>query len=551
MVGSRSRWAATVAALFLFAGAGCKCDKQEAHEPDGSQAEPAGFESTVGKLPGADLVDVARLIPEGVDLAIWANAPDKVQAWLEGRGWWKAVVASPLWEDLALSGPLYELSTARHKLASLSPVEFREPKLSELLQGPMAVALSRTPAGIRLLVIKQIDLKVQALARLAEVFNQAKAEGELKSRQVEGIEIKTFALGSDQAVHYALFSNLMLVSNDGGMLEQAVLLASGKEAKALLTSNNAGPLFAKRTPTDLGAYLNPAGLSRWLYLMLPLEAVRLDWRLGETPEAEIFGLAAAPADKDLQAGAGKALAKLIPLESRLVVAHADLDLDGLWTGLQAALTEADAHKGKLPAVGQVLLPALTGEVCLVVISVGLPIPEVAVVLHGRAGALKDAKLSPTVAKTLGLLFGSPPESAPQSDLGGLALWSSEGGQITPAFAVMDDWLVLGSSADAVRAVVATHLGKAPALADRAGFGAKVAAAAEPFYGLTYVDSDHLFGDLLGTTRKLMSSSERFDANDFDDTLAPLFEALKQLGRLGGGLGRTAEPNRVTGRVVAL
>ncbi len=550
MVGLRSVRAATFAFLFLLAGSGCKCDKDTADKPGPTQAQKPEFESTVSKLPGADQVDVARLVPAGVDLAVWADSPDKVHAWLAGRGWWKAIVASPVWEDLALSGPLYELSTARHRLASMSPVEFAEPELQELLASPMALALRRSPKGTSLLVIKQIDLKVQALARLAEVFNQAKATGELKSRALDGIELKSFELGSDQAIHYALFSNLLLVSNDEGLVEQAVGLASGEQTESLVTAKPSAALFDKREPTDVGAYLDPAGISRWLHLVLPLDAIRLDWRLGQTPSATVFGLAEQDGQGPEPAqGTSQVLGKLIPLDSRLALAHTALDVPGLWAELAAGLGEGETAKPQIPAGAQGLMAALTGEVALVVTRFELPVPQASVLLRAKPGALAKPASTQVVAQLLGLIFGSQPEAG--AEPGDIQVWTSQGGQIAPAFAVAGDWLVVGSSAGAVRAVVATQQGKAPALTDRAGFTDRVAGVAEPFFSLSYLDCEALFGDMLATARQLMASSERFDANDFDDTLAPLLEALKGVGRLGGGLGRASGPGRVSGSVVAL
>ncbi len=125
----RSRLGGILMLVFLTGLAGCKCGEKP--EPAVSSPAEPDYQSTVSGLPGAGMVDVAGLIPGGVDLAVFADHPDRVHKWLEGRDWWQGVRKSPVWADLFLAGPMYELSTARHRLASMSPVEMKQPRLEE------------------------------------------------------------------------------------------------------------------------------------------------------------------------------------------------------------------------------------------------------------------------------------------------------------------------------------------------------------------------------------------------------------------------------------
>ncbi len=60
----RSRWGGILMLVFLIGLVGCKCGKKP--EPTDSSTAGPDYESTVSGLPGAGMVDVARLIPAGV-----------------------------------------------------------------------------------------------------------------------------------------------------------------------------------------------------------------------------------------------------------------------------------------------------------------------------------------------------------------------------------------------------------------------------------------------------------------------------------------------------
>lgn len=551
VLADRIPWLALGFGLICWLAApGCKCDRESG---PGASQQPAGaeYEPTLTRLPGASQVDVARLIPQGVDLALVAERPDKVWAWLGQQAWWQQVQKSPVWTDLALSGPLVELSNVRHRLASLSPVDFKQPKIEDLLPTSMGLAANRQADGWQILLIKQIDLKFQSLARLAEVFNQVRPDERLRSRQLHGTTLRSFDLGESGQLHYAVYSNLLLVSNHEGLLDQAVALASGNSNESILRADDLARLLAGQAPAELVVMLRPAGLSRWLATLLPVKALRISLRLEPVPEASLVGLpislpislpASLPA-KPRPAGIGQALKALIPLDSRLVVGRADLDLAALWR----ELSEQAPGKGQArpPDLQAGLFDRLSGEAILVVTGVELPVPQAAGLLRLRdQTGVEDA-----LGQALGYLFGSQPTQRAADGLPGRTIWSVAGEAFSPSFAIQDGWLVVGTSPAAVLGILATAAGKVPALTDQPGFEERVLARAEPFFGLLFVDGQLLFADLKAASRALIGRSQRFDANDLDDTLGPLFDALAAIGKLGVGL--VLDRDRVTGSVVAL
>jgi hypothetical protein len=517
--------------LLLLAAVGCKCGEDEAGA-DGGGIE-RDYASTVPELPAASELEVARLVPPGPGLVLVAARPDAVLRWLRQRPWWQKLTATPFWADLSLSDPLHRLSTARHRLANLSPVELEQPELEPLLASPMALALQRTETGWGLLLVKRIDLRVQAIDRLAEAFNQARGGG-LHTTEVHGLPVRSFAIGPQQAVHYALYSNLLLLSNEPALLERAVALAAGASEQTLLGSDANQPLFDTGDPGQLEIYCEPAALSPWLGHLLPLAALRLSWHLDDAPRAEVVGRLADPAAD--AAGPARDLRPLLPHESRLVLGHSRLRAAELAGALFAALGEQAAG---LPDLESRLLDRLQGHFALAVTRFALPVPEAVLLLR----LTEPAGVEPVLAELLGLSLGAHVEQQGE-------LWVTSGGRLEPAFAVRGDWLVLGTSRAAAARVLDTAHGRAPALADRPGVAA-VFDRAEPMFGLAFVDSGALAADVQTTAARLLDASERFDAQDLEDTLTPLFRALGEIGLLAGGLRQQEPPVAVRGRVVAL
>ncbi|HSA24795.1 MAG TPA: hypothetical protein P5076_25265, partial [Myxococcota bacterium] len=154
------------------------------------------------------------------------------------------------------------------------------------------------------------------------------------------------------------------------------------------------------------------------------------------------------------------------------------------------------------------------------------------------------------AAALAGAFGQPQQEEAGAP-GGKRLWLARGAEEpwSPACAVLDGWLVCGTTADAVRKVMGTAAGQAPALRDVPGLKDLLAGGGAPAFGLGYLDAAGLCQDALALLRAGVALGERFDANDVDDTLKPFLEGLGQLGKLGGALW--ARPPAIQGSVVPL
>jgi hypothetical protein len=537
--------------LCLTALAACKCGEEGAGTGTGPAPGAKDFESTVGKLPSAALVQVAGLLPAEAQVAVLSDRPEKVMAWLEARPWWQALRASPVWVDLSLSGPLRQLSTLRHRVAAASPVPLQQPSLSELLVGPVGLAVRWDGSQVAFLAVKAVDLKVQSLERLVEAFAQARAGELVQTVEAGGFSIRSVELAPGQAMHYHLFSNLLLVSNDQDMLTEALARAAGKpDAKPGLAKDaDRGGLLQAAADPDLLVLLSPEELGGLWALALPLPAAALGWRLEPSPKLE-FRAPAGEGAEQLSKELLPASAGLLPLESRLVLGRAQVNIAGLWAALAEAAPEGEGEgEGKraaLPAAPE----SLGGEGVLVLTGLegGPAGPRLHAALLVPASDPKAA--GEFAAAALEGAFGQPPTEEAGAP-GGKRLWLAQGAEEpwSPACAVLDGWLVCGTTADAVRKVMATAAGQAPALRDVPGLKDKLLGEGAPAYGLGYLDAAGLSQDLLALLRSGVALGERFDANDVDDTLKPFLEAVGQLGRLGGALW--ARPPVIQGSVVPL
>ena len=116
------------------------------------------------------------------------------------------------------------------------------------------------------------------------------------------------------------------------------------------------------------------------------------------------------------------------------------------------------------------------------------------------------------------------------------------------FSVVEDWLVVCTSEKMLRKIVATSLGQEPAIDDLPGFADKVAGV-RPYFFLSYLDCGLFFDDLKTYFRSVTKLGGRFDQATIEETVAPLLDALKKTGRIGGAV--TQRGAGITGSVVPL
>ncbi|MBW1872134.1 MAG: hypothetical protein JRJ19_08725 [Deltaproteobacteria bacterium] len=243
--------------------------------------------------------------------------------------------------------------------------------------------------------------------------------------------------------------------------------------------------------------------------------------------------------------------KIIPLDSRLVFGVAGADLTGLWENFADRMEKPAALKKRMKfSMQDDLLAKLEKRVIFVVggadTSAKRPVPHlVAIMKTGKAPAVEAA-----MQKLFAFTFGVKPKKKVLKDMGDRVMYHFPGRHtFTPAFALVDNWLVVGTTEEMVRKVIATSVGHQPSIHDLPGFGDKVAAAKKPYYVLSYVDCNLLFEDLKNYSDTIIKIGDRFGSDDIEDTLTPFWQALKKVGKLGGTL--TLDKAGLSGTVVAL
>jgi hypothetical protein len=539
------------AGLFLLAGGACKCgkeeEKKEVAEPEGPQ-----YESTVSKLPGAQKADVAALIPQDSKLVVISDDSAKLMDWLEKRDWFQEIKKTPFYDDLRFTGTWFRLSTIKHRIESVSKVRVGDARFKEMLKTPAGLAFRPKNKGTEVLLVKQIDLQIRALDRLAEVFNQIiPREGMMKSRDVQGLKLRELTVDEQHKLYYLLFSNMLLVSNSEDYLLQATELARGQTSGSIADDSEiAALLLDGRQNYDLLACLEPAGWEgkRKRSGMLELvDRLMLRFKAGEPPKLEITGVLdkkRAGQDLNVKFAGGK----VVPLDSRMVLGLAQVDLPAAWKRMQAKKPPPDKVKN---SVADKLLPALGGQALVLLGGVEAggkrPVPHAGLLIK------VDKQKVPDVVEATGALFsylfGEEAKKRVLRQMSNHEIWMLPGDQaFNPGFSVVGDWLVLCTSEKMLRKILATWLGHEPAIGDLPGFADKVAGE-RPYFFMTYLDCGLLFEDLKTYFRSVTKLGERFDEATVEDTVTPLLDALKKTGKIGGAV--TQRGAGITGSVVPL
>jgi len=557
MHGPRWMW---LAAVVLLAGmVDCKCGEKE-EKTDGSAAggpqERAGYESTVSSLPGASRVDVTSVMPRGAALVLVAGSVDRLAGWLESKPWFQEAKASPVFQDLVFSDAWFRLSTVKHRIESMSAVRLERTGLKELMATPTGLAIRPSAKGREFLLVKQIDLKVQALDRLVEVLNQIHPRaGTLTSREVDGLHLRTLRLDDESELHYLLFSNLLLMSNNESYLLQAVALARGEEKTAIDADPRMGGLLRKAAAADLVLGMDLANWSRgeerpWWGNVLRAERLVLALHTGDAPRLDVL------ADASGQAGVARVgweAGKLVPLDSRLVLGLSGIDWKGIWTSLEGKLDEP----GRLPPrlrnkVARSLIPSLGDQSVLVLGGVDTggtrTVPRAALLVRIAPGS--EERVAEATLDLFSFLFGAEPGLRSLDEPGGKKIRVMQGSQaFRPGFTLLDGWLVVSTGGNMLERVVSTAAGKQPAITDVPGFADKVMPTEGPVYAVSYLDCGLFFGDLASYAAEVVVRGKRFDRSTLAETVDPLWKALARIGRLGGNL--RVDKQDVTGRVVPL
>ena len=542
------------AGLFWLAGGACKCSEKEEKtkvaEPEGPQ-----YESTVSKLPGVKQADVAALIPQDSHLVVISDDSARLLAWLEKREWFQELKKTSFYDDLRYTGSWFRLSTVKHRIESVSKVRVGDAGFSEMLRTPAGLALrpkkQGKKQGTEVLLVKQIDLQIQALDRLAEVFNQiTPREGMMKSRDLEGLKLRELTVDEQHKLYYLLFSNMLLVSNSEDYLLQATELARGQTSGSIADDSEiAALLLDGRDKYDLLVCLDPAGLrgKQQTGMLEMVDRLMLRFKTGEPPRLEITGvLDKQKADKDLNVKFSGG--KVVPLDTRMVLGLAQVDLKAAWKRMQAKKPLPDKLKNSVTGK---LLPALGGEALVLLGGVDAggkrPVPQAALLV--KVDKQKVPGAVEATGNLFAFLFGEEAKKRVLRQMSNHEIWMLPGDEaFTPGFSVVGDWLVLCTSEKMLRKIVATSVGHEPAIGDQPGFKDKVLGG-RPYFFMTYLDCGLLFEDLKTYFRSVTKLGDRFDQATVEETVTPLLDALKKTGKFGGTVNQRGAG--INGSVVSL
>jgi hypothetical protein len=524
---------------FVLSLSACKCGKKDKTLPPTGTDEKE-YSSTVSTLPGASFDNLAGLIPSESILVLLSADLQPTLAWLDKKAWFQELVKSAPVQDALSGGTLLKLSGLRHRLESSSAVPLGKLQLDKLLGTPSGLALRSGKDGLDALIVKQVDLKVQALDRLVETLNQiTPRKGVIESREVFGLRLRDISLSGGAHIYYLLFSNLLLASNSEEYLLEAVTLARGKSKGGILSDSRIAALLAEKGQAgDLVVLLNLQPLAKnengWQKNVIPGKLLAFRLSSGAKPRLQIAAPAVAenpgkPANARFGAG------KIVPLDSRVVIGFADARLKQIWNAAHEQIGNVRKFEKQLGMnVERDLLANLSSQMTVVIEGIDIsgknPLPVVAALFETKDPAAAESAMD----KLFSYSFGQPPSKKPLKGKPGLIVHESPPGQdLAPAFAVIENWLIVGSSGDAVRMIAATAIGQRPSIQDLPGFAEKLTAGDKPCFMTTYVDCGLLFDDLVKFSRASGKHSGHFGADDIEETVVPFFEALAKIGRIGG------------------
>jgi hypothetical protein len=343
---------------------------------------------------------------------------------------------------------------------------------------------------------------------------------------------------------------MLLVSNSEDYLLKAADLARGQTSGSIADDSEiAALLLDGRSDYDLLACYDPAGWrgKKKTGMLELVDRLMLRFKTGEPPRLEITGvLDKQKAGKDLNVKFGGG--KVVPLDSRMVLGLAQVDLKAAWKRMQARKPLPDKVK---KSVAGKLLPALGGEALVLLGGVDAagkrPVPHAGLLIK------VDKQKIPDVVQATGALFaylfGEKANKRVLRQMSDHEIWMLPGDKaFTPGFSVVGDWLVLCSSEKLLRKIVATSVGHEPAIGDLPGFADKVVGG-RPYFFMTYLDCGLLFEDLKTYFRSVTKLGDRFDEATVEETVTPLLDALKKTGKFGGTV--TQRGAGITGSVVPL
>ena len=502
--------------------ASCKCGKEKVAKEKPPPAREVRIESTVSGLPAAGRNQVLQVIPSGTSFVLFSPDAARAGKWFTENKTLASLRRTDVWRDLQQAGPAWLVSTLRHRLARLSKVSLGDWSLESLLATPTVLAryqATKERQDGAWLLVKQIDLRLQAVDRLAEALNQVDEKSkQLGSFDWEGLKVRTLLLGGKKYLYYAVFSNLLLVCNHKQTLVSALFLATGREGRSLLDIAGLGQTLQQRATDSL--------LLVWANLELLDQGAMWNWSPGLVPGREVIfhlpaaqprqpGLVVGPVTAQAGGKLDESLWKILPADSRLVVASALLHLGkGKPTGEKTSVVPA----GLASFHGQAAL-VLGG---LEMKSEGPPLVHAAVLLKPSPGNWRDTD----ARAVMDFVFGKGLQQVKTGDA--VSYRSAAPGR--PGGMLLDGWLVLASTGHMLEMMASTQAGQGPCLADWPGFTKSMDGGRGPV--LLVADADKIFADLSAYAAWLDGQRQLAAGQTLAGALGPFLAACRQGGRMG-------------------
>ena len=432
------RASAGLRVLLLALLASCRCG-----EPGGPRAYDVGV--PLGDLP-ASSGDLSNCV-SGPVLAYGEvqDGRELAQAVSES-GWFRALQKNGGARALALSGPAATLTALAQRLNDLSRSPIGEEALSDLLDGPMAVAVkARSHGGFDLLLLKSITPRAAGALRLARMLEAVHpSASEVGIERHLGLPVRALRLDGTRRLYYVVLRDRLLVATDAAWLRDALDLSLDRALPRIQPSVHAlkqaaahargfaliDGAAAARSPTLGIAGRSLAGLA-WLGMRWNVGSVEL----GAHRASGTFGPPGPPLA--IPAGTALALAREATLDELLQVPA---------RGASTPDAGADPHaagRALLVRVAATLGPTIGDHVAYLLASEADHTPEQLLAMQTRTGAGAASALDSLVPQLFRVPAARHDELVPGARCEGnppVACW----GQLGPV-------LALGSAPSALRA----------------------------------------------------------------------------------------------------
>lgn len=459
--------------------------------------------------PAAKIGSPIEAVPSDVTIAASSSDPEAWRAWATERAFVKAMMETPLFEELRMSRVYLDLDGLQHQVAQAATIAGNERKA--LWQGPTAIGLdlSEGDAPPSVVIVKAIDRGLGAAVRFGAAFALLGQEtGAAASKPAGGVKLYTLSV-RERTIAFAVFSNLLIAGNDADLVERSALLAQKDEQRGLpVTGEDDLPFPDPKTP---GVHVRVRALEGSSAPIFGLDAIGLSLVMdeaapvivrrrsgGEGGAGELLRYAPEGCWLAVASGLAPSAAMLETIRSRLGVER-----------LEIGAVDAGAIAGLLKPGVALILGATRDR--------AESTPAGVVVFRHEN---RQAELEPKARELLEAMTARKVSRTVLEAFGGALLLDAGG----PSIALTGDALLAGLDPDRLRLAVAAGAGKAPSLGDRKGVEITASDAA-------FVDLDAASTFLDAFYGEALAKDAETPWSDAKDVLGPTFEALGSGGAL--------------------